>query len=66
LEDVLNETGGIEMAKADFVAEWKEPLVRLLSALRKCGYQRCQIDQMKELEQVVEELPKTGILYRNE
>lgn len=63
-EDKLNRAGELRVAKMDFISEWKEPLVRLLDALRQCGYRPSQINEMKLLEEVVDEIPGVGSLYR--
>lgn len=61
--DVVQRAGGIRMPKEQFVAEWKELLSRVLTALTASGYGEAQVAGLAELRQLHEQLPRRGVLY---
>jgi len=63
-ETVLNESRSVTMAKEDFVAEWREMMLRVVSALRCSGYTEENFSAMRPLVRTVERIPFSGILYR--
>lgn len=63
LTELLNRTGPVRVATADFVAEWREPIGRVLDGLRACGYTADRIRGLRELQRLHAALPRSGVLY---
>ena len=64
IEDVLNRRPTVELATADFLAEWKRPLAIVLDALERCGCTPERCDGLTRLRRVHDSIAGTGRLYR--
>jgi len=61
--DLLNKNCKLELAKAEFMAEWRRPLNKIACALESAGYDNAQIAGFDRLKNVVAMLPRPGRLY---
>ena len=64
VEDVLSKTGDINLSRGAFLAEWKAPLERVVSALRRAGYSARELPRLEQIEQILAHLVQPGRLYR--
>lgn len=64
VERLLSETGAVHISRDDFLAEWKAPLERVVSVLRRAGYSPRGLPRLGALEQLLTQLAKPGRLYR--
>ncbi|MGC4070805.1 MAG: hypothetical protein QM784_40250 [Polyangiaceae bacterium] len=62
VEGVLALKPKIVMKSADFIAEWKKPLERILFALTSAGYGD-GFPNMERLRVAIESIPHPGVLY---
>jgi hypothetical protein len=62
-EFVVQKAGGVCMPKEQFVAEWKELLSRVMTALTASGYEEAQVAGLAELRLVHDQIPRRGMLY---
>ncbi len=63
VEELLAQTGSISMPTADFLAEWRAPLERVIGGLRKAGYRPEFLAAFDQAQQIARRLERPGRLY---
>lgn len=64
LENILNNRNKIIISVAAFSAEWKKILEVIIKNLEMCGYNKNNLNGMRELVEEYNNIIETGILYR--
>lgn len=63
IEEQLAQSGGIQITVSKFVAEWKQPLQRITSALGRIGYRTASLPGLDHLQALVGQIEEAGQLY---
>jgi hypothetical protein len=62
---LLVDRKAIVVSKAEFITEWRQPLLTILHAIRDAGYDESRLRNLANLQRVCDAISKPGILYRN-
>lgn len=66
ISDNLNRVPSISMNKWDFVNEWERVFYNIGLALKECGYNKENLEDMGRFNQICTMFTSRGILYQNE